>query len=71
MAINAQATQSFVPIKEVQGGIVVLKDDSVRAVLLASSINLALKSYDEQKAVLGHERILQARFVRVKKGDQP
>jgi hypothetical protein len=52
MAINAQATQSFVPIKEVQGGIVVLKDDSVRAVLLASSINLALKSYDEQKAVL-------------------
>jgi len=52
MAISAKPTQDFVPIKEVRDGIVVLKDGSLRAVLLASSINLLLKNYDEQKAIL-------------------
>lgn len=52
MAINAKASQEFVPIKEVRDGIVVLKDGSLRAILLASSINLSLKSYEEQQAVL-------------------
>ncbi|MEI7719702.1 MAG: hypothetical protein WCI89_00635 [bacterium] len=52
-AQNAQATQDFVPLKEVRGGIVVLKDGSLRAILMASSINLALKSADEQEAVIG------------------
>ena len=52
MAINAKATQDFVPIKEVRDGIVILKDGGLRAVILASSINLSLKSYDEQKAVI-------------------
>lgn len=52
MALNASATQTFVPIKEIRDGITVLKDGGVRAVLLASSINLALKSYDEQRATL-------------------
>lgn len=48
----SQATQAFVPIREVRDGIVILKDGSLRALLLASSINLALKSADEQTAVL-------------------
>lgn len=52
MAINAKASQEFVPIKEIQDGIVVLKDGSLRAVLMASSINLSLKSEDEQTAIL-------------------
>ncbi|MCU0660119.1 MAG: hypothetical protein MUD00_00690 [Candidatus Pacebacteria bacterium] len=52
MAINAKASQEFVPVKEVRDGIVVLKDGSLRAILLASSINLSLKSYEEQQAVL-------------------
>lgn len=50
--VKAQATQEFVPIKEVRDGIVVLKDGSLRALLMASSINLALKSSDEQAAII-------------------
>jgi type IV secretory pathway VirB4 component len=55
MAISgAQATpaQDFVPIKEVRDGILVLKDGGLRAVLMASSLNFALKSDDEQSAFL-------------------
>ena len=49
---NARATQEFVPIEEVRDGVIVLRDGSLRALLMASSINLALKSEDEQSAVL-------------------
>lgn len=49
---NNKSTQEFVPINEVRDGIVVLKDGSLRAVLLASSINFALKSEDEQTAFI-------------------
>ena len=52
MPINARATQAFVPIKEVRDGIVILKNGELRAVLLASSINLSLKSAEEQKATI-------------------
>ena len=40
------------PISEVRDGIAVLKDGGLRAVLLASSINFALKSEDEQTAFI-------------------
>lgn len=52
MALNARASQQFVPIKEIQDGIVVLKDGGLRAILMASSINLSLKSEDEQTATI-------------------
>lgn len=52
MALSAKATQGFVPIKEVRDGVVVLKDGGLRAVLIASSINLSLKSADEQRAII-------------------
>jgi type IV secretory pathway VirB4 component len=52
MAISSKASQDFVPVKEVRDGIVILKDGSLRAILLASSINLSLKSADEQQAVI-------------------
>ncbi len=51
--VKAQATQDFVPIKEVRDGVIILKDGSLRVLLMASSINLALKSQDEQQAVMG------------------
>ena len=51
--VQAQATQEFVPIKEVRDGVVILKDGSLRVLLMASSINLALKSQDEQQAIIG------------------
>jgi len=50
--VKAQATQEFVPIKEVRDGVVILKDGSLRALLMASSINLALKGADEQQAII-------------------
>ena len=49
---SSKATQDFVPIKEVRDGIVILKDGSMRAILMASSLNFALKSIDEQTAIL-------------------
>ncbi len=52
MAINARAAQEFVPIKEVRNGVIILKDGGLRSVLIASSINLSLKSADEQAAVI-------------------
>ena len=52
MAINAKATQEFVPIKEVRDGVLVLKNGELRAIVLANSINLSLKSEDEQKATI-------------------
>ncbi len=51
--VKAEATQAFVPIKEVRDGVVILKDGSLRALLMASSINLALKAADEQQAIIG------------------
>lgn len=48
----SRSTQEFVPISEVRDGIVVMKDGSMRAILLASSINFALKSEDEQTAFI-------------------
>jgi len=51
MAVS-KATQEFVPIKEIRDGIVVLKDGSMRAIALVSSVNFALKSADEQQAII-------------------
>jgi hypothetical protein len=49
---TAKTTQEFVPIKEVRDGIIIMKDGSFRAILLSSSINFALKSVDEQEAII-------------------
>ena len=46
------ATQNFVPIADIHDDVVILKDGQVCMVLLASSINFALKSSDEQQAIL-------------------
>lgn len=52
MATNTKATQDFVPIKEIRDGIITLKDNSMRSVVMASSLNFALKSPDEQEAII-------------------
>lgn len=49
---SAKSTQEFLPVSEVRDGVVVLKDGSLRAILLASSLNFALKSEDEQTAFI-------------------
>ena len=54
MATQEQAsTQNFVPIADIHDDVVVLKNGQLCMVLLASSINFALKSSDEQQAILG------------------
>lgn len=52
MSLPGTPSQEFVPVKEVRDGIVILKDGTLCAVVLVSSINLSLKSYDEQRATL-------------------
>ncbi len=45
-------TQRFLDIAEVREDVIILKDGTIRAVLLVSSINFALKSVDEQQAIV-------------------
>lgn len=45
-------TVSYLDIAEIRDDMVILKDGTVRAVLLVSSINFALKSEDEQEAII-------------------
>lgn len=52
MSPTTNATQEFVPIKEVRDGIVLLKDGGMRSILLCSSLNFSLKSDDERNAIL-------------------
>ncbi len=49
MAVNSQ---DFVPIKEIREGIILMKDGSLRSVIMTSSVNFALKSSDEQEAII-------------------
>lgn len=49
---TAQSSQNFVPVKEVRDGIIVLNNGGLRGVLMASSLNFALKSEDEQTAFI-------------------
>ena len=46
------ATQQLVPITDIHDDVVVMKDGQMCMVLLATSINFALKSTDEQQAIL-------------------
>ena len=45
-------SQKFVPIKEIRDGVVVLMTGEMRAVVMATPINLGLKSADEQQATI-------------------
>ncbi len=45
-------TQDFVPLRDIKDNVVILKNGQMNTVLLASSINFALKSLDEQEAIL-------------------
>ncbi len=49
---GAKAAQDFVPIKEIRDGVAILKTGGLRLVLIASSVNFALKSEQEQTALL-------------------
>lgn len=46
------STQAYLQIAEVKDGTVILKDGTLRAVLMVGSINFALKSEEEQQALI-------------------
>ncbi len=46
------STQKYIDIAEIKEDIVIMRDGTMRAVLLISSINFALKSEDEQNAII-------------------
>ncbi|HQT82631.1 MAG TPA: hypothetical protein PLW99_00590 [Candidatus Paceibacterota bacterium] len=50
-APQADATQRFVPVKEIRNGLIILKDGTYRGVLICSSVNFGLKSAEEQHAI--------------------
>ncbi len=50
---TSKSTQSFVPVQVVRNGVVILKDGGYRGIMMCSSLNFALKSEDEQKAIIG------------------
>ncbi len=52
MAAPITATQKFVPVKEIRNGVVILKDGSYRGIVMCSSVNFALKSAEEQRAIV-------------------
>lgn len=46
------SAQQYLDIAEIRDGVVILRDGSFRAVLMASSLNFALKSEEEQNAII-------------------
>jgi len=49
---SLSSTQQYLDIAEIKDNTIIMKDGTLRAVLLVSSINFALKSEDEQNAVI-------------------
>lgn len=49
---KGKPTQSLIRLKEIRDGVLILKDGTMRAVLMISSVNFALKSEDEQNAII-------------------
>jgi len=47
-----QSTQDFLEFKDIKEGIVILKNNDIRGVLMVSSINFALKSDDDRAAII-------------------
>ncbi len=50
---DAVSTQKYVDVEDVRDGVLVLKNGSIRCILLASSINFDLKASEEQDAIIG------------------
>ena len=46
------ATQAFLEVQDIREGILILKNNSIRGIMMVSSINFALKSEEEQTAII-------------------
>ena len=49
---RGKSTQSQIPVSEIRDGVAILNDGTMRATLMVSSVNFALKSQDEQDAIV-------------------
>jgi hypothetical protein len=49
---NKNSTQQFLEVDEIREGIIILKNKALRGILMVSSLNFALKSSDEQDAII-------------------
>ena len=52
MVASQASAQSFVPVRDIKDGVVVLKDGQLCMVMLVSTINFGLISVEEQEAIL-------------------
>jgi hypothetical protein len=50
--VTTNSTQDILEIADIKDNMVILKDGTVRAVLMVSSINFALKNQDEQEGII-------------------
>ncbi|HQB51174.1 MAG TPA: hypothetical protein PLT32_03080 [bacterium] len=50
---TTNSTQRYLKISDIKRDTVIMKDGTLRAVLMVSSINFALKSEEEQEAIIG------------------
>jgi len=50
--MKAPSVQQKIEIEDIQEGVMILKDGSLRAILMTSSINFSLKSTEEQDAII-------------------
>src|SRR3989338_1323873 len=58
---KAPPSQDILEIEEIREGIIILKDGTLRAVLMASGINFALRSEEEKEALIyGFQDFLNA-----------
>lgn len=46
-----KAAQDFVPIREIRDGVIITEDNRLHIILMASSLNFALRSSEEQEAI--------------------
>jgi len=46
------STQAYLPIKEIKEGVVLMSDHSLKAVVMVSAMNFALKAEDEKNAII-------------------
>jgi len=49
---QGRASQDFVIVKEIRDGVLIMKDNSLRAIIMTSSVNFSLKSTEEQEATI-------------------
>jgi len=60
-AQGGASTQKYVDVKEIKDDVIILKNGSLRAILLVSSINFDLKSSEEQDAIINqYQRFLNS-----------